>query len=82
MFELSQEVSLIELALELAEARYNIMCAASGILDIDVEEYCLLCIHTTVPHCQVEAACTQARLCSSVYSEVKVQLCMLGGQCY
>ena len=30
MFELSNEVSLIELALELAEARLNIMCAASG----------------------------------------------------
>lgn len=32
MFELSQDVSLVELALELAEARYNIMRTASGTL--------------------------------------------------
>ena len=32
MFELSKDVSLVELALELAEARYNIMRTASGTL--------------------------------------------------
>ena len=34
MFELSQEVSLVELALELAEARYNILPTASGKMNL------------------------------------------------